>query len=457
MLRISRFAGGLTAMLLASVLLPTAPRAAEPIKIGFSMALTGGLAPNGKSALLAMQIWEKDINAKGGLLGRPVKLIYYDDQSQPSTVPGIYTKLLDVDKVDLVVGPYATAQIAPAMPIVIQHNMAFITLLGLAVNEAVPLHALFPDRAERRQCRAGLHRGLLRYRGRAESQAQDGRDRLCRPGIFPQRRRRRAARMPRTRASRSSTTRAIRRRPPISADRARHPGGQSGRADDRLVSARFRRHGPRHPRGRFHAEDGRRRHGRPAIDRDQDAARAASQRHRQLRFLAARRKPRNSPAWPVFSSATRREAVKEGVDPLGYYMVPWAYAYLQVLGDAVEATKGLDQGKIANYMHETTFKTVGRRHQVRRGRRMGQVARAAGAVPAHHRQRPQAVPRPQELGDPRADIAQGRQRDLSLRRGAEIAAGSYRQRRSSFAAPLPSVSLARCRQFRVSGNARSGR
>src|SRR5215475_249492 len=106
----------------------------EPIKIGFSMALTGGLAPNGKSALLAQKIWEEDINAKGGLLGRPVKLIYYDDQSSPSTIPGIYTKLLDVDKVDLVIGAYATAMLAPAMPIVIQRNKVFIGLLGLAVN-----------------------------------------------------------------------------------------------------------------------------------------------------------------------------------------------------------------------------------------------------------------------------------------------------------------------------------
>ncbi|MGB8019120.1 MAG: ABC transporter substrate-binding protein, partial [Pseudolabrys sp.] len=81
----------------------------EPIKIGFGMAQTGPLAANGKQALLGMKIWEEEINAKGGLLGRPVKLVYYDDQSNPSTVPGIYTKLLDVDKVDLVTGPYATA------------------------------------------------------------------------------------------------------------------------------------------------------------------------------------------------------------------------------------------------------------------------------------------------------------------------------------------------------------
>jgi branched-chain amino acid transport system substrate-binding protein len=106
----------------------------EPIKIGFSMALTGGLAPNGKSALLAQKIWEEEVNAKGGLLGRPVKLIYYDDKSSPAEVPAIYTKLLDIDKVDLIIGPYATAQIAPAMPIVIQRKKTFVALLGLAVN-----------------------------------------------------------------------------------------------------------------------------------------------------------------------------------------------------------------------------------------------------------------------------------------------------------------------------------
>ncbi|MBV8133889.1 MAG: ABC transporter substrate-binding protein, partial [Alphaproteobacteria bacterium] len=60
-----------------------------PITIGFSMPLTGGLAVNGTSGLLAMQIWAEDTNKKGGLLGRPVKLVYYDDQTNPSLVPGI--------------------------------------------------------------------------------------------------------------------------------------------------------------------------------------------------------------------------------------------------------------------------------------------------------------------------------------------------------------------------------
>src|SRR6476620_9638200 len=106
----------------------------EPIKIGFGMSLTGPLAANGKQALLGMKIGEEETTAKGGLLGRPVKLVFYDDQSNPSTVPGIYTKLLDVDKVELVIGGYATNMLAPAMPVVMQKGKVFVGLFGLAVN-----------------------------------------------------------------------------------------------------------------------------------------------------------------------------------------------------------------------------------------------------------------------------------------------------------------------------------
>src|SRR2546423_10153431 len=110
-------------------------RAADPIKIGFAMSQTGGLAGGGKSAVLAFEIWKDDVNANGGLLGRPVELVYYDDQSNPSLVPGIYTKLLDIDKVDFVISSYATNQIAPAMPIVMQRNLLFMALFGTGVND----------------------------------------------------------------------------------------------------------------------------------------------------------------------------------------------------------------------------------------------------------------------------------------------------------------------------------
>src|SRR5439155_8744403 len=116
--RIRRWAltgGVIGAFVLAGLGAPTA-RAAEPIRIGFGMALTGGLSANGKPALLAVQIWKDDVNKRGGLLGRPVELVYYDDQTNPATVPGIYTKLLDVDKVDLIISGYGTNLIAPSCP-----------------------------------------------------------------------------------------------------------------------------------------------------------------------------------------------------------------------------------------------------------------------------------------------------------------------------------------------------
>src|SRR5580765_3303727 len=127
-------AGAILALVAGTLLVgPASAQTGEPIKIGYSMALTGGLAPNGKSALLAQKIWEEDVNARGGLLGRPVKLVYYDDQTNPATVPGIYAKLLDIDKVDLIIGGYGTNLLEPAMPIAMQRRKVFIGLFGTAV------------------------------------------------------------------------------------------------------------------------------------------------------------------------------------------------------------------------------------------------------------------------------------------------------------------------------------
>jgi branched-chain amino acid transport system substrate-binding protein len=94
----------------------------NPIRIGMSLALTGAGASPSKVINTALDIWRDDINAKGGLLGRPVELVIYDDQSAPANVPTIYTKLITVDKVDLLLGPYGTNFVAPAMPTIIQNN-----------------------------------------------------------------------------------------------------------------------------------------------------------------------------------------------------------------------------------------------------------------------------------------------------------------------------------------------
>jgi branched-chain amino acid transport system substrate-binding protein len=117
-----------------AVLLGLSVHADEPIKIGFSTSLTGGLASSGKANLLAQQIWQEKINAGGGLLGRSVQLVYYDDQSKADTVPGIYAKLINVDKVDLLMGA-ATNLIVAAMPEIMQRQKLVMVLVALGSND----------------------------------------------------------------------------------------------------------------------------------------------------------------------------------------------------------------------------------------------------------------------------------------------------------------------------------
>jgi branched-chain amino acid transport system substrate-binding protein len=109
--------------------------AADPIRIGLSLSLTGPTSPAGKQVLAGLEIWRDDINAKGGLLGRQVQLVYYDDQGSPANAPGIYAKLMDVDKVDLLIGPYSTNVIAAVMPAIIQKNRTTIGIFGLGANK----------------------------------------------------------------------------------------------------------------------------------------------------------------------------------------------------------------------------------------------------------------------------------------------------------------------------------
>ena len=108
-----------------------------PIKIGMSMPQTGGLAGGGKASLLGIEIWRDDINAKGGLLGRKVELVVYDDKSSASETPAIYAKLVDVDKVDLLFAPYATVPTAPIMPFVKQRGLLLMGNFSFQVNSKV--------------------------------------------------------------------------------------------------------------------------------------------------------------------------------------------------------------------------------------------------------------------------------------------------------------------------------
>jgi branched-chain amino acid transport system substrate-binding protein len=107
------------------------------VKIGMSMPQTGSLGAGGQAALVALRMWVDDINQKGGLLGKRVEFIVYDDQTNPANTPGIYTKLLDVDKVDLLIAPYGTVPTAPIMPLVKQRGLLLIGNFSFQVNHKV--------------------------------------------------------------------------------------------------------------------------------------------------------------------------------------------------------------------------------------------------------------------------------------------------------------------------------
>jgi branched-chain amino acid transport system substrate-binding protein len=329
----------------------------EAIKIGFSMALTGGLAPNGKSALLAQKIWEEDINAKGGLLGRPVKLIYYDDKSSPAEVPSIYTKLLDIDKADLIIGPYATAMIAPAMPIVIQRKKTFIGLLGLAVNTEFNYPNYFAMIPSGPDAKPAFTMGFFDV-----AMAQDTKPQTVAIVAADQEFSRNAADGARENAQKLKIKIVYDKTyPPSTTDFAPIVRAIQATNPDLLVICSY----PPDSVGMVRAinEIG----FKPKMIGGGMVGLQATAIKTQLGPLL--NGFTNYDFWlpvpkmdfPGVADLIKRyqaRAAAEGVDPLGYYMAPWGYAQLQVLQQAVEGTKSLDDAKLGDYIRANTFKTV---------------------------------------------------------------------------------------------------
>ena len=348
----------LAALALAVLLLSThAGRSAEPITIGFGMGLTGGLAAAGKSALLAMQIWRDDVNAKGGLLDRPVKLIYYDDQSNGATVPALYTKLLDVDKVDFIVSGYGTNLTAPAMPVAMGHNRLFLGLFALAVNSEFhypkyfsmlptgpdPKHG-FPDPFFKVALGGTPKPKTLAIVG-ADAEypknATEGvRDIAKREGlqiVYDKS-------YPPTTADYTPIIHAVQATNPEIVFVASYPPDSAGilrAATEVGLKTRYFGGGMvGFQYTAFKQQFGPKLNG--VIDYD---------------FYI----PTPTMKFPGIAEFLKRyqaKAPSEGVDPLGWYLPPFAYAELQVLGDAIEGTKGLDQDKLADYIRSHPFSTI---------------------------------------------------------------------------------------------------
>src|SRR5215468_5623460 len=341
----------------AFVLASAAAQTREPVKIGYSMSLTGGLGANGRSALLAQKIWEEDTNAKGGLLGRPVKLIYYDDQTNPATVPGIYAKLLDVDKVDLIIGSYGTNLLAPAMPLAMQRKKVIIGLFGNAVNSAFNYPNYFsmiptgPD--PNLSVTKDFFDVAVRQNPKPKTVAIVAADAEFGLNV---------SEGARENAKASGLTVVYDRRyPSATTDLAPVVRAMAETNPDLVIVCSY----PPDSVGMVRAvnEVG----FKPKMI-------GGAMVGLQNTAIKARLGPllngwTNYDYWlpvPKMQFAGVNDLMKkyqaraavEGVDALGYYMVPWAYAQLQVLQQAVVATTSLDDAKLGDYIRANTFTTV---------------------------------------------------------------------------------------------------
>ena len=355
------FAAFIRGAVLSAVMALTASVASaqqgEPIKIGMSMALTGALSSGGKVMLITLQMWADDINARGGLLGRPVKLIYYDDQSSGSQVPGIYAKLLDVDKVDLLFSSYATNVVAPAMPIIIQRKKVFLSMFCIGLNDQFKypryfsLHPAGPD--PKPAFSDGFFKVALAQNPKPQTIAiitADGEaTRLVTDGVHEHVEKNGLKivydqRYPLNTTDFSPIVRAVQAVNPDIFFLSTYPIDSIGmlRAINEIG---FK---PKVVGGVLN--------GLPAP------------------VLKAQLGPAlngviNYEFWlptPAQASAEALEVIKRyqvlakgaGVDPIGIYVPPWAYAYGQIIEQAVKGAHSLEDDKIAGVMRKATFKTV---------------------------------------------------------------------------------------------------
>ncbi len=341
--------------LLSSMVLTTNARAADPIKVGLSLPLTGGLAPNGHQLLTALEIWRDDVNAAGGLLGRPVELVYFDDQSAPSSVPAIHTKLLTVDKVDLLLGPYATNMAAPAMPVIMQYGKTTITMLAFGVNRHFKYDRYFSMEPSGSEGVKAFSRGFFEIaaarRPKPATVAMISAD----------------AEFARTAADGArDTAKALgfsiiydQTYPPATNDFSPVMRAVRAANADIVFAAAY----PPDTVGIVRAAR-------------ETGLTAKMFGGAMIGLLVTPIKVQLGPAMnnmiimdpfvPTFDfpglrrllARYQEKAKDQKIDPFGYEYAPFAYAAGQILAEAVTATRSLDHDRIAKYIHATTFNTV---------------------------------------------------------------------------------------------------
>jgi branched-chain amino acid transport system substrate-binding protein len=343
--------------MVAALYLPAgAVHAADPIKIGFGMQLTGPLAGNGKAALLGAQIWADEVNKAGGLLGRQVELIAYDDQSNPGLVPGIYSKLLDVDKVDLLLSNN-TNQTAPAMPTIIQRKRLIMGMFALAINEQFKYPGYFQIQPYGPNGKDSLTRGFfenaIAMNPKPKTVALVGADAEFSKNALD------GARMqakrlgltivydkvyPPTTVNFTPVLKALQATSPDLVFVASYPSDTVGI----IRTAHEINLEPKVFGG--------------AMVGTQYAA-IKQQLGEALNGVVSFEQyiPEPTVKFPGIEEMLKKyqaKAADAGVDALGYYVPAFVYSALQVLGEAVTKTGGVDQQKLISYIHDNTFQTV---------------------------------------------------------------------------------------------------
>jgi len=358
--KLRRFSAGglsvLSAVMLAGLLVAGPARADDPIKIGFDLSQTGPLAPNGKQALLGAKIWEEEINAKGGLLGRKVELIGYDDQSNPSNVPGIYAKLLDVDNVDLIMGPYGTNLVAPAIPVAMQKGKVMIGMFALEVNSHFHYQKYFSMVPYGPDPKVSSAEGFFAVAAEQNPKPQTVAI-ISEDSEFGHN------------GAESGEINAKKYGMQVIYDKSFPPGTTdfspvvraiaATNADVVLVvsyplssvgivqSINELGYKPKMIGGAMVGLQA-------TVFKD----RLKSKLNGIVNYETWVPSPKMMPRAQAFFTKYQERAKAEGVDPLGYYLGGWGYAVYQVLAAGVEGAKSLDDSKIADWLHHNEVHTV---------------------------------------------------------------------------------------------------
>jgi branched-chain amino acid transport system substrate-binding protein len=327
----------------------------EPIRIGLSMAQTGALSGAGKSGLVALQIWRDDVNALGGLLGRPVELVVYDDQTNPALTPGIYTKLLEVDKVDLLIAPYGTNPTAPVMPLVKQRDLLLMGNFALDANAQIKHDKYFNNQPwSSAKNSAAPFLGLCSKLGAktiailaadaefAQNLAGGIRQELGQYGlrsVYDQN-------YPPNTVDFSSMLRAIRARGPDAVFVASYP------AESAAIIRALHEVGVGGGVTLFGG-------GMVGLQYASHLEALGSMLNGVVNYhVWAPEQTMNFAGMREFLARYQARAKEANVDPLGYYLPPYDYAIGEMLAQAVTATKSLDHKVLAKYLRDHELNTI---------------------------------------------------------------------------------------------------